>query len=73
MSEITLKIQGKKYTIEEARQLYLELKELFQRQEYLPYTPLPDLYPYPYPSPAPIPSPILPASPWYITSTDKTE
>ncbi len=54
--EIKIIINGKEFTIEEARQLYNELDKLFKDKEYLPYVP------YPNPFPAPI-------IPYYTTST----
>ena len=49
MSEIKITIKENEYTIEEAKELYLELRQLFKEKEYSPWVPQPyptDPYPH---------------------------
>ena len=60
IEEITIK--GQKYSLEEARELYRELHDLFGPKEFTPH---------PYYIPIKI-DPYLPADRWYITSSANT-
>ena len=56
MSDVIIKISDEEYTIEEARELYLELGQLFKANEWPPYTPYPI-------------SPTIPR-PYFVTSAE---